>query len=223
LCYFFGDALTNGSKVNMRSQSKKPDFDRLDGRARLREATRAVHERLHVQPAMAALASGAIDLPAYRALLGRLYGFHAPLENLLAASEWAERAELQSVLSPRAKLLRDDLLDLGADESAVEGLPKAAASMFPNLSAYGHLVGCLYVRAGSTLGGRLLSRALDPLLGPDTQLGRRFLAGGNGADVQWRQCCVAIEQATAEGHWDDMLTGVNATFAALESWLNSAA
>jgi heme oxygenase len=170
---------------------------------------------------MAALASGAIDLPAYRALLGRLYGFHAPLENLLAVSEWAERAEVQSVLSPRAQLLRDDLQDLGADESAVERLPMAAASMFPDFSAYGCFVGCLYVRAGSTLGGRLLSRALDPLLGTDNQLGRRFLAGCNGADLQWRQCCIAIEQATAGGHWNDMLTGANATFAALEGWLDS--
>jgi len=207
--------------MNMRPQSMAPGAERLDGRQRLREATREVHERLHGQPALAALASGTIDLPMYRALLGRLYGFHAPLEKLLASSAWADGAEARAVLSPRAELLREDLQDLGADESAVEHLPMASASLFPDPGVYGQFVGCLYVRAGSTLGGRILSRALDPLLGADNQRGRRFLSGCNGADLQWRQCCVAIDRATAGGHWNEMLTGANATFAALEGWLKS--
>jgi len=206
--------------MNMRPQAKAPRAERLDGRARLREATRAVHERLHRQPAMAALANGTIDLSAYRALLELLYGFHAPLERLLGASEWADDEKMQAVLAPRAQLLRDDLQHFGANHGA---LLMASASMFPDLRVYGQLVGCLYVRAGSTLGGRILSNALDPLLGFGNQRGRRFLAGCDGADLQWRQCCAAIEQATEGGHWHDMLTGANATFAALESWLHSGA
>ena len=208
--------------MNLRPQSSALGAERLDGRMALREATRAVHERLHGQSALAALASGTIDLPAYRALLGLLYGFHAPLEKLFVASEWADCAGTHAVLAPRAELLGEDFEAL-ANESVLERLPMASASVFPDLSVYGQFVGCLYVRAGSTLGGRILSRGLDPLLGPDNQLGRRFLVGGDGADIQWRQCCVLIEQATAGGHWKDMLTGANATFAALESWLDSGA
>ena len=156
-----------------------------DGRTRLREATRNSHERLHLQKALAALAGGTIDLPGYRALLARLHGFHAPLEARVAASAWAGRVD-GAVLAPRAGRLRQDLVELGADDSELARLPVAAASDLPDLDGFGRSVGCLYVRAGSTLGARLLSKALDPLLGAGNPLGRGFLAGGDGADLQWR-------------------------------------
>ncbi|MBB4196843.1 heme oxygenase [Rhodoblastus sphagnicola] len=209
--------------MNMRPTSQTPGVGRLEGRVRLREATRADHERLHRQPAFAALAGGTLDLPAYRALLARLYGFHAPLEACVAASAWADRAGLEAVLAPRAKLLREDLSALGADDDALTGLPMACPSIFPDFSNYGRLVGSLYVRAGSTLGGRLLAKALDPLLGEGGETGRSFLSGRGGADAQWRQCCAAIEQAMADGLWDAMLEGATDTFAALEDWMNGGA
>jgi heme oxygenase len=199
----------------MNTRARHPD-----GRARLREATRESHERLHRQEALAALAGSTIDLPGYRVLLARLHGFHAPLEARLAASFWAEGVD-GAVLAPRADRLRQDLAELGADHSELARLPVAAASDLPDLDGFGRFVGCLYVRAGSTLGARLLSKALDPLLGAGNPLGRGFLAGGEGADLQWRACCVAVDAATEQGLWDDMRAGAEATFSALERWLNA--
>lgn len=207
--------------MTMRPQSGKSRAERLDGRGRLREATRAAHERLHGQKLLAPLADGSIGLSAYRALLARLYGFHAPLEAFCAASPWAGRVDA-ALLAPRAPRLRQDLLELGVDAAELARLPMVAASDLPDLSDYGRFVGCLYVRAGSTLGARLLSKALDPLLGAGASLGRGFLAGGDGADLQWRACCAAIDGATAEGCWDSMLAGADETFAALEAWLDAA-
>jgi heme oxygenase (biliverdin-IX-beta and delta-forming) len=205
----------------MRAQSEKSRAERLDGRGRLREATRAAHERLHGQRLLAPLADGSIDLPAYRALLARLYGFHAPLEAFFAASPWAGRVDA-ALLAPRAPRLRQDLLELGAEAAELERLPMVCASDLPDLGDFGRFVGCLYVRAGSTLGARLLSKALDPLLGAGNPSGRGFLAGGDGADLQWRACCAAVDSATAEGFWDSMLAGADETFAALEGWLDAA-
>ncbi|MCW2273043.1 biliverdin-producing heme oxygenase [Rhodoblastus acidophilus] len=205
----------------MRPQSETSRAARLDGRGRLREATRAAHERLHGQRLLAPLGDGSIGLPAYRALLGRLYGFHAPLEGLVAASPWADRSDA-ALLAPRAPRLRKDLIELGAEAADLERLPMVAASDLPDLGDYGRFVGCLYVRAGSTLGARLLSKALDPLLGAGNSLGRGFLAGGDGADLQWRACCAAIDGATAAGDWDAMLSGADETFSALEAWLDAA-
>jgi heme oxygenase (biliverdin-IX-beta and delta-forming) len=208
--------------MDMRPQSRPSRAERPDGRVRLREATRAAHERLHDQKALAALASGGIDMAGYRALLARLYGFHAPLEARLAASAWAGDADA-ALLAPRAERLRKDLLELGAEPGDLERLPAASASCLPDMSAYGRFIGCLYVRAGSTLGARLLSKALDPLLGVGDPRGRGFLAGGEGADLQWRACCAAVDKATADGHWDDMLAGADAAFSALEAWLDAGA
>jgi len=207
--------------MTMRPQPGKSRDERLDGRGRLREATRAAHERLHEQKMLAPLASGDIGLPAYRALLARLYGFHAPLEALLAASPWAAGAD-EALLAPRAERLRKDLLELGAQAGDLDRLPMAGASDLPDVGDYGRFVGCLYVRAGSTLGARLLSKSLDPLLGAGNFAGRGFLAGGDGADLQWRACCAAVDKATAEGQWDAMRAGADATFSALEAWMDAA-
>jgi len=202
-------------------QSAPCRAERLDGRMRLREATRAAHERLHRQKLLAPLGEGSIGLPAYRALLARFYGFHAPLEAQLAASVWAGRVDL-ALLAPRAALLRQDMLALGADPDDLARLPMARASDLPDVGDYGRLVGCLYVRAGSTLGARLLSKGLDPLLGAGNFAGRGFLAGADGADLQWRACCAAVDQATAAGHWDAMRAGADDAFATLEAWLDAA-
>jgi heme oxygenase len=208
--------------MNMRLKSGLSGVERNDGRSRLRAATHAAHERLHRQKALAPLADGSIDLPAYRALLARLYGFHAPLEALFAASPWADDVDLRDVLAPRAERLRQDLRELGVGEGDVERLPMAGADMLPDLGSYGAFIGCVYVRAGSTLGARLLSRALDPLFGLGNPLGRGFLAGGDGADLQWRAACAAVDKAARDGHFDAMLLGAHATFSALEGWLDAA-
>ncbi|SNB78753.1 Heme oxygenase [Rhodoblastus acidophilus] len=196
---------------------------RPDGRTRLREATRADHERLHRQPAFAALADATLDLPAYRALLARLYGFHATLERLLGERIDADRADWADLRAPRAIWLWRDLRDLDVSEDELARLPLAEPGQLPDLVDEGRLVGCLYVRAGSTLGGRLMAKGLDPLLGPGGENGRRFLSGCGGADAQWRQCCAAIERATDAGRWDAMREGAAVTFTALESWMNGGA
>jgi len=196
---------------------------RPDGRTRLRDATRADHERLHRQPAFAALADGSLDLPAYRALLARLYGFHATLERLVGERIDANLTDWADLRAPRANWLWRDLRDLGADEDELARLPLAEPGLFPDLADEGRLVGCLYVRAGSTLGGRLMAKGLDPLLGAGGENGRRFLSGCGGADAQWRQCCAAIERVTAAGRWDAMREGAVVTFAALEDWMNGGA
>ncbi|SDB38711.1 hypothetical protein SAMN02927895_01471 [Belnapia rosea] len=118
--------------------------------------------------------------------------------------------------------LRMDLVDLGLADAAIDALPVAGEGL---LSApaddMGHFLGCLYVREGSTLGGRVLARALDPLLGAGTERGRRFLAGNgvNEGDL-WRDLCVALEESAAMGHLPGMVAGARAIFAGLEAWLD---
>ena len=209
--------------MNMRPQPRTPRAERLDGRARLREATRAAHERLHGQKALAALAGGTIGLPAYRALLARLYGFHAPLEARLAASAWADRADA-ALLAPRADRLRKDLLELGADAADLERLPMACASKLPDHEDYGRFVGCLYVRAGSTLGARLLSKALDPLLGAGNPLRTRvFWRAATGPICNGAPAAPPSMRRRRRAVGTPCSPAPTPTFSALEAWLDDAA
>lgn len=194
-------------------------------RARLREATREVHERLHHLPAFAALARGRIDLAGYRRLLARLHGFHAPVERRLRdAARHGRSCGIDPRDHARAPLLEADLLHLGLDRPALGRIPRCAS--LPGLGSAGRLLGCLYVLEGSRLGGRQLARGLDRLLGPGEADGRRFLAGGGEAPGEpWRRCCAAIER---HGSGDDaraaeMAAAARETFACFENWLTESA
>jgi heme oxygenase len=158
--------------------------------AALRAATASAHERLHHLPAFVALAAGRLDRAAYRDLLTSLLGFHEPIEAALAACLGDTAFGLDVRALRRGPLLRDDLRALGTTASPLH----AAAPAFPSQAA---AMGALYVTEGATLGGRLLARGLDRLLGPGTT-GRRFLlAGTDPARPAWRDVRAAIDRCGA--------------------------
>lgn len=183
----------------------------------LQAATRAAHLRLHRSPALETLAAGTMKIDAYRKLLGRLYGFHFPLEAELMAASWGEPFDLRMRERARVHRLRRDLLDLGSTCENIAALP--LIDDLPILDSFGKFLGCLYVREGSTQGAAYLAKALDPLFGPTNVRGRRFLAPAAGDGELWRICCDALEEAGDRGFVPDMLAGAEQTFHAIESWL----
>lgn len=177
-------------------------------REALRDATGAAHERLHEVPAFHRLGAGVLTRAEYVALLRRLLGFHAALEDHLPAACHG----LDLAARRRAGLLRADLAFLGADDRA------ARAPLRPPPDA-AWAMGALYVSEGSTLGGQHLARGLDHLL-PEGGGGRAFLLGhGARHGAMWREFCGALEQA-GEDPRDRaaIIAGAVATFAAFEAW-----
>ena len=182
--------------------------------AALRDATRAVHERLHALPAFAALAAGTLDRHGYVALLGRLYGFHAPVEAALAAM-------LGQRLAPeawqRAHLLRADLASFGVGEQSLARLPRIE---FPALPGEPAAMGCLYVVEGSTLGGRQLSKRLDGVLPLGALAGRSFLQGAaQPGHLRWAALRAELDAIGADPACRrEMIAGAASTFAQFELW-----
>ncbi|MBU8546161.1 MULTISPECIES: biliverdin-producing heme oxygenase [Roseomonadaceae] len=180
-------------------------------RQALRQATGAVHERLHGVPVFARLASGRIDTGEYVLLLRRLLGFHLGVEAALGGGPSLLPYGITLEQRRRSPMLVADLVALRAP-------PLAAVADLPAPSCAGFAMGCLYVMEGSTLGGQHLARALDGVLpGED---GRSFLRGyGARHGAMWRECCTAIEACGAEsGRLAGMIAGAEATFARFESW-----
>lgn len=173
-------------------------------RDEIRAATRAVHERLHGHPGLAAVADGTISRTDYRALLGRLLGFHRAIER---AAGWDDR---------RSTALRDDLAALGLTPAAIDALPLCA--LLPDLRAPERRAGALYVVEGSALGGRVLAQALRPLLG-EAEAGRRFFTAGGGPGA-WRACLDAMDRIAADAAARRRMIGAaEDTFSAFEAWL----
>ncbi len=110
---------------------------------------------------------GTITLPDYRALLIRLYGFYLPFER-------ATRVD-----RVRTQWLERDLAWLGVKASAFPRIRLCEG--MPRYDGAERRLGALYVVEGSALGGRLLSRGLDRLLGATSIDGRRFFAGRGAA------------------------------------------
>ena len=196
----------------------------------LREATRDVHERLHLHPAFAPLMTSSPDIAGYVRLIGQLHGFHAPAEAwLFSAAErlLPELADLQ--VRRKAHLLEQDMARFAA---IFPGLPLGLAQTRPGgVRLQGcltrpTLLGCLYVTEGATLGGRELGLKLAPALhaaGLAGAEGRRFfLAYGGRQGEMWRQFCTVLGDAAArftQAECSAMEAAARDLFLTMETWL----
>ena len=170
-----------------------------------------MHERLHGHPAFQPVLDATADASAYAGLLTRLYGFHEPLEQALHAAPSPWWFGLRPSNHRLVHRLESDLAHFAID-------PGGLARMRPPvISTAGHLLGTLYVREGAMLGGRVLARKLDELLGGSSQ-GRQFFTGSPRDRDTWARTCDALERAGAAGHLDDMIASARATFAEFEAW-----
>jgi heme oxygenase len=177
-------------------------------RALLRSATQAPHERLHHHSGLSGVQHGTISLRDYRALLGRLYGFYLPFERAIGGDPL------------RTHWLVQDLAWLGVDATALARIRLCTA--IPGYDCSARRLGALYVVEGSALGGRLLCRGLDRLLGASHVDGRRFFAG-HGADtgMAWAAVMDRIAATGAEPVGRAaMVCAATETFEVFENWLN---
>lgn len=172
----------------------------------LRVATKAVHEQLHAHRVFAALQTGRIDLPGYINLLLALRGFHLGFAGIAADGPL------------RCQRLTDDLRFMGADAERVDQAPRLAAQAMPGAAA---LWGVDYVLRGASLGGRVLGRQLDPLLGRSDLDGRSFfLNGGEDSGAQWRFFVAQLEHSLPTSvERQAAATAALTTFAQFEKWM----
>ena len=171
----------------------------------LRMETRSVHERLHRHPAFAALQAGSIARGDYTALLGRLHGFYKPLAHLFGSVaervEWIEQ-------------------DLTALSSGAAGLPRQT-TLANRLDSEARRLGAEYVFEGSALGGQLLARGAQKLLGPHPSRGYRFFHGHGAETAQrWKRLKARLDDAELRGLGTaEIASGARLTFLAFEDWL----
>lgn len=181
-----------------------------DLRQRLRAGTAADHERLenHLDLLREPLAEA-----RFRAVLERFHGFHFAWEP--AAARWLPAG----LLAPRQRvpLLRADLRALGRAEAGIDALPVCAeaAALCSDLAG---TLGSFYVLEGSTLGGRLISRALAAAAWLPAGGLRYFDPHGAATGERWRETLAHLNAAPATLH-ADVVQGARRCFACLDAWL----
>lgn len=185
---------------------------------RLKHETAAAHRELE---AVIAIDSWLETRAAYRALLGRFWGFYAALEARLAdRPEWAAHG---MDLRPRLKLplLARDLAALREPGDA----PPPICAAPPALGSFAAALGGLYVLEGATLDGQFIARQARERLGLGPDAGLSFFLS-YGADVgpmwrgfqQWLARAATTEADAAPPASGSPVGGASATFAAFASW-----
>ena len=173
----------------------------------LKRSTEDIHARMHVHPGFSAIADGTIDLPAYRALLCRLFGFYVAFE--------------LSISAPRSRSiwLEQDLLSLDMPKSLIGSI--ALCTSLPSLDTPEQCLGAQYVVEGAALGGRQLAANLDHLLGSDGILGRRFFVGhGENTGVRWRAFIAGLSSGRdGAEETETVAAAARSTFLSFEAWL----
>jgi heme oxygenase len=115
---------------------------------RLKLATSASHTALESQ---LPLMKSDLSLDDYHQFVSRFFGFYAPLESqLLAASHWQILA-FDYQARQKTPRLKQDVLALGSSPESLAVTPKCTD--LPEVTTREHLLGCLYVIEGATLGG----------------------------------------------------------------------
>ena len=197
-------------------QSSSSGRDRADDRLRrrLRAETAQAHAELE----------GALDLLGrvsdrrrFVRVLERFLGFHTIWERAIR-----QRPALWSFYEPRSRLphLRRDLAALGltnAEQAALPGCANAAALV----EDHGQAVGSIYVMEGSTLGGQVISRALEGA-GWAPAGGLTYFDPYSGRTGEmWRRFGAWADASTTADHHAAAATGANRTFSLLQCWLTA--
>jgi heme oxygenase len=186
---------------------------------RLKLATSASHTTLESQ---LPLMKTDLSLDNYHQFVSRFFGFYAPLESqLLAAPHWQNLA-FDYQARQKTPRLKQDLLSLGSSPESLAVAPQCTD--LPEVTTPGHLLGCLYVIEGATLGGRVITRHLQNQLGLTPDSGGAFFDGyGAQTGSHWKAFCTMLSENADDvgdgGRQEAIVAGANRTFETLTNWL----
>ena len=181
--------------------------------ARLRAETRPPHDAIETA---LDLTSGTLTLEAYRNTQARFHGFYRPLERgVQALGGWSDRG-IDVAGRWKTPLLEADLRALGVDDPAA--LP--VCTDLPPHATVAAAFGCLYVLEGATLGGQIISRAVQKATDVTLDTGGRFFHGyGDRTGPMWqafRASLVAF--AFTPDDQDEIVSATKDTFSKLHRW-----
>ena len=156
-----------------------------------------------------------LDVDTYVSYLLRLHGIIAAWE------EWATAnapAWIQPLLAVRRRgqLLMLDLMWFGVDTSG------EARPTLPEMRDTASLLGAMYVVEGSTLGGQLIARHVELVLGLTAGRGNAYFRGHNERTGQlWKEFCDALRTKVPDGETDAVIAAAKAMFGIFGAWMQT--
>src|SRR5580658_8202996 len=156
-----------------------------------------------------------LDVETYVSCLLKLHGIIAAWE------EWAAPnapAWVQPLLAARRRgqLLMRDLTWFGADPSG------EARPTLPEMRDDATLLGAMYVIEASTLGGQLIARHVELVLGLTAGQGNAYFCGHNERTGQlWKEFCDALRTKVPDGETAAVIAAAKAMFGLFGAWMQT--
>ncbi|WKL57666.1 biliverdin-producing heme oxygenase [Asticcacaulis sp. ZE23SCel15] len=168
---------------------------------RVRDTTREAHEALHHHPLLAPLSGTGLT----RARLGSI---------LQAFDVYYRSAEAAITMAVPADLPHAPVRDwLAKDMAALDIAPLDVAFYVPPINTPSRLIGYLYTKQGSTLGGRVISKHIERQLGLLPLTDQRFFAGyGPENGAHWKRFTDYVSAHEAGLDHDQVITAACEAF-----------
>ncbi|MBT2770755.1 biliverdin-producing heme oxygenase [Halomonas sp. ISL-60] len=166
----------------------------------LKRETRVAHHQVDQHPALKPLLSRELTVAKYATALSALYAPIASLEQALSSGLQAHAMDYR--LMQREPLLKADIQRLG---KRVASVPFAALPTSP-----ANTVGMLYVLEGSRLGGAMIARHVESVLGRQVPL--QFLTAHPLTGEQWAAFWHFAEYHCPLSTWPAVLAGAQQAF-----------
>jgi heme oxygenase len=181
---------------------------------RLRTGTADLHEEAerHVR----ILDPDATDA-TYARYLGRMLGFHGPMEEAFARHAGLAAAGFDAAARRKQDLLRADLARVAPHLIAV-----TPCTELPSIESTARAVGAAYVLEGSTLGGPFIMARMRPRLGRWTGVATAFLEGyGPRTGAMWKRFRAVVGRVVRdEPELAEAVAAARDTFGVLTRWLD---
>lgn len=188
--------------------------------SRLRNSIQDLHDRAQDMKPLDAILSRTITEAEYVAVLGRLYGFTAPLEALLDSSLRELDFSRPYAELMRAPDLANDLEYFGITGSKLNDLPRI---QLPGTLELPAALGMLYFMEGSRLGGIIIARNLEDCLGLGPDCGAAYFSsyGQDPHILKDELDSLLISWVSMTGEDDAVIAGTRDGFTALIAWMDA--
>ncbi|MBD3583800.1 biliverdin-producing heme oxygenase [Flavobacterium selenitireducens] len=182
---------------------------------KLRSETAQAHTSLERVPVSGAILKTSVTNEQYAAYLRLMYDVVASLETDIHPKIAMVVTDLDQ--RQKAKDIEADLKQIGCE------IPVRSKAVFEATGNVGFALGIAYVVEGSTLGGRVILKNIQAVLGHDENSGASYFAGyGNKTGSMWKSFLSQMTQYVSETSCeDDVIAGANYAFTTIHEHLSA--
>jgi len=183
----------------------------------LRSRTASHHSLLEQNSASKKLLDNQVTVADYAAYLSLLYGFVKGFEKNVFPLLQHSIIDIEERC--KTHLLVSDLKGLGIDEASIDFLPDHFFLEVYQSNA--EALGGMYVLEGSILGGSIISKHLQKILGIEATIGKSnyFTAYGSETGSRWKLFLESFCHASS-GIEEEVIESALQTFSTLNQWFN---